>query len=165
MRKLILIALLVLACSATSLADDHGNSPLAASPIETDSTLLTACIEDAGDMDYFLFHATAGRTYRIHTSHPTDSMDSLLYLIDRDGQGILAVDDNSGDDTNARIVWTCSTSGIYFLMVRHAQATTGSGCYGLSVSISQLDDHGNDQLSASPLTDGVAAAGFLEDLR
>jgi len=162
-RKLIITALFVLACFAIASADDHGNSPLAASPIEADGTLLTACIEDAGDMDYFLFKATAGRTYRIHTSHPTDSMDSLLYLIEKDGQAILAVDDDSAGDTNARIVWTCSTSGIYFLMVRHAQATTGSGCYGLSVSISQLDDHGNDRLSASPLTDSVAIAGFLEE--
>ena len=114
-------------------------------------------------MDYFLFHATAGRTYRINTSHPTEEMDSILYLIEPDGQGILAVDDNSGGETNARIVWTCTESGIYFLMVRHAQATMGTGCYGLSASIAQLDDHGNDRFSASPLSSGVTAAGFLEE--
>lgn len=163
MRTSIIIALLALVGSMASLADDHGNSPLAASPIETDGILITACIEDAGDMDYFLFHATSGRTYRLSTSHPTEEMDSILYLIERDGQGILAVDDNSAGETNARIVWTCTESGIYFLMVRHAQATTGTGCYGLSASIVQLDDHGNNRLSASPLLAGVTAAGFLEE--
>ena len=78
-------------------------------------------------MDYFLFDATAGRTYRVNTSHPTDGMDSLLYLIGRDGQEIVAVDDNAAGETNARIVWTCPETGIYFLMVRHAQATAGTG--------------------------------------
>ncbi|MCK5586566.1 PPC domain-containing protein, partial [Candidatus Bipolaricaulota bacterium] len=163
MRIIAVITLLILIGSVTCWADDHGNSPLAASPIEADGVLITACIEDAGDMDYFLFHATAGRTYRIGTSHPTAEMDSILYLIKPDGQGILAVDDNSGGESNARIVWTCTESGIYFLMVRHAQATTGTGCYGLSASIAQLDDHGNDRFSASPLSSGVTAAGFLEE--
>ena len=163
MRASAIIALLILIGSVICLADDHGNSPLAASPIEADGVLITACIETAGDMDYFLFHATAGRTYRINTSHPTEEMDSMLYLIEPDGQGILAVDNNSGGETNARIVWTCTASGIYFLMIRHAQATTGTGCYGLSASIAQLDDHGNDRFSASPLLSGVTAAGFLEE--
>lgn len=162
MRTIVVIALL-LVVSCASWADDHGNSPLAATPMEADGVLLTACIEDAGDMDYFLFHATAGRTYRIGTSHPTEEMDSILYLIEQDGQGILAVDDNSGGESNARIVWTCTESGIHFLMVRHAQATTGTGCYGLSASIAQLDDHGNNRLSASPLLSGITAAGFLEE--
>ena len=89
-------------------------------------------------------------------------MDSILYLIDRDGLGILAVDDNSAGDTNARIVWTCHTSGIYFAMVRHAQATSGTGCYGLSIFAVLLDDHGNDRLSATSLTAGVEMNGFLE---
>jgi hypothetical protein len=163
LKTSILLALLVLTGSVFALADDHGNSPLAASPIETDSSLTTACIEEAGDMDYFLFRATAGRTYRFTTSHPTELMDALLYLIDSDGQGILAVDDDSAGGTNARIVWTCHETSIYFLMVRHAQATTGSGCYGLSATIVQLDDYGNDRLSASPLLEGEPVDGFLEE--
>lgn len=163
MRVSVTITLLILIVSLTSWADDHGNSPLAATPIEPDGSLITACIEDAGDMDYFLFHATAGRTYRLSTSHATVEMDCVLYLISTDGQGIIAVDDNSAGETNALVVWTCTESGIYFAMVRHAQATTGTGCYGLSAAIAQLDDHGNDRLSASPLLDGITAAGFLEE--
>ena len=91
-----------------ALADDHGDTPLAATPIEPDGTLVTGCVEEAGDMDYFLFHATAGRTYRATTSHSTDGMDSLLYLIGRDGQEILAIDNDSAGDVDARIVWTLS---------------------------------------------------------
>jgi len=163
LKQILIITAVLFLSQAAVLADDHGDSPLAATPIETDGTLVTACIEDVGDMDYFLFHASAGRTYRMTTSHPTDDMDSLLYLIDRDGQGILEIDNDSAGGTSARITWTCPASGIYFLMVRHAQATTGTGCYGLSAVLSQLDDYGDDPLTASTLTVGMAAAGFLEE--
>ena len=159
----ILAALLLCVVSAAAWADDHGNSPLSASPVLPDGSLLTACIENAGDMDYFLFEAVAGRTYRIETSHPSEDMDSILYLIDRDGESILAVDDDSAGETSARIVWTCPRAGVYFLMVRHAQATSGTGCYGVSVGLVQLDDHGNDRLTASPIAVGVTISGFLEE--
>lgn len=164
MRTLLATIGLIL-CVLTSAvwADDHGNSPLSASPIEADGSLTTACIERAGDMDYFLFTGVAGNTYRIETSHPTEDMDSVLYLIDRDGESILAVDDNSAGDTRARIVWTCPAAGIYFLMVRHAQATSGTGCYGVSAALVQLDDHGDDRWSASPMAVGVTTSGFLEE--
>lgn len=163
MRTPLIVLLGILIASTAALADDYGNSPLAAHPIEPDGTLVTACIEEAGDMDYFLFHAIAGRTYRLTTSHPTEGMDSILYLIDRDGLGILAVDVNTAGDTNARIVWMCRESAVYFVMVRHAQATTGTGCYGLSVFAVLLDDHGNDRLSATPIAAGAEMTGFLEE--
>ncbi len=155
-------AIFLLAAGWCAAADDHGNSPLTAAALQLDGELVSACIETAGDMDYFLFEAIAGRTYRFHTSHPSDEMDSILYLFDRDGSAILAVDDNSAGGINSRIVWACPQSGVYFLMVRHAQATTGTGCYGLSGSVVQLDDHGNSRLSATPLTAGARVDGHLE---
>jgi len=154
---------LLLLVGLAALADDHGDTPLAATPIEPDGTLVTGCVEEAGDMDYFLFHATAGRTYRATTSHSTDGMDSLLYLIGRDGQEILSIDDDSAGGVNSRIVWTCSEDGTYFLMVRHAQATLGTGCYGLSIAIALLDDHGDNRLEATPISAGQTIAGFLEE--
>lgn len=163
MRTTLMMAGVVLCLvSGLAWADDHGNSPLSASPIASDGSLLTGCIEDAGDMDYFLFQAVAGRTYRLETSHPSEDMDSILYLIARDGESILAVDDDSAGGTSDRIVWTCPEAGVYFLMVRHAQAMSGTGCYGLSVTLVQLDDHGNDSLSASPISVGSTVSGFLE---
>ena len=163
MKTPIIALLMLLTLFAPAVADDHGDSPFAATPIAPDGTLISACIETAGDMDYFLFQATAGRTYRASTSHPTGGMDSLLYLIERNGQEILAIDDDSAGETNSRIVWTCTADGTYFLMVRHAQATLGTGCYGLSVSIALLDDHGNDLLAATPFAAGQTVAGFLEE--
>jgi|GEM_PF-1044255 len=163
MKRIAIFGLTLLLCSVTLWADDHGNTSLTATPIETDGTLITACIDPAGDMDYFLFRAAAGRTYSLVTSHPSADMDSVLYLFGTDGQQILSVDDNSAGDTSSRIVWTCPTAGTYFLMVRHAQATLGTGCYGVSISVSQLDDHGNNPLSATPFPEGGMMSGYLED--
>ena len=158
----VMITLLLMGVVALG-ADDHGNSPLAATPIVADGTLTPACIETSGDMDYFLFAAVEGRTYRILTSHLSERMDTIVYLLADDGQSILRVDDDSAGNDASRIEWTATSSGTYFLMVRHAQATTGTGCYDVSLSITQIDDHGNSALSATPLAlDGPATSGFLE---
>ncbi|MDD5220502.1 MAG: hypothetical protein PHV11_08045 [Candidatus Bipolaricaulis sp.] len=146
-----------------AVATDHGGSPLTATPIESMGRRISGCIEPAGDMDYFLFQGTQGRTYRLLTSHLSAGMDTLLYLFASDGQSILQVDDNSGGGGASRIEWTCSTTGTYFVMLRHAAASTGSGCYDLSVSLLETDDHGNDALTASPLAVGAAVTtGFIE---
>jgi hypothetical protein len=148
---------------ANALADDFGDSPLAAAPLAIGGGPLSGCIETPGDTDYFLFTAVAGRTYRLITTHLSTGMDTLLYLFDSDGRSILAVDDNSGADGGSQIDWTAQRDGVYFVMVRHAQATSGTGCYAVSITMLQVDDHGNDALSATPLTVGGAARpGFLE---
>jgi len=164
MKRIAIVGLALVVCSVVLWADDHGNTALTATPVETDGTLMTACIDPAGDMDYFLFRAAAGRTYSLVTSHPSEDMDSVLYLFATDGLQILSVDDNSAGETASRIVWTCPAAGTYFLMVRHAQATLGTGCYGVSISVSQLDDHGDNALSATPIPEGGMMSGYLEDL-
>lgn len=143
-------------------ADDHGNTPLAATPVTVGAGLLSACLEVGGDMDYFFFQATAGRTYSLLTSHLDESTDTVLYLLDADGLAILRVDDDSGASGGSRIEWAASLGGTYFVMVRHAQATSGTGCYSLSVSTIQVDDHGGNFLTATPIVVGGAVPGFLE---
>ena len=162
MRSILAMLLLLGALSAPVLADDHGDSALTATPIAADGTLVDACIEEPEDMDYFLFAAVAGRTYRILTSHQSAEMDAVAYLLASDGQTILSVA-HGEDDDGARIRWTCPADGTYFAMVRHARASSGTGCYALSISLELLDDHGNTALAASPLlVGGEATPGFLE---
>ena len=156
------IGLLIL-CSGRLVADDHGDSPLAATPVTATGELVEACIETAGDMDYFLFSAVSGRTYRLVTSHLSSEMDSVLYLFSSNGTTILTVDDDGGGGNASRVIWACVETGTYFAMVRHAQATSGTGCYGLSLSLEQLDDHGDSELAATPITYlGQPVSGFLE---
>ena len=164
LRTLLVIAALNFVLGFVAVADDFGNSPLAAAPMSSTGELVQGCIETAGDMDYFLFPAVAGRTYRLVTSHLSAEMDTLLYLFGSDGQTILKVDDDSAGDGASRIEWSCPVSGTYFAMVRHAQATSGVGCYAISLSLEQVDDHGDNELAATPLnTSGRSAAGFLEN--
>jgi len=161
MRSTLAALLLLGALSTPMLADDHGDSALAATPIGVGEALVDACIEEPEDMDYFFFTAVAGRTYRILTSHQSAEMDAVTYLLASDGQTILSV--AHGEDDEARIRWTCPADGTYFAMVRHARASSGTGCYALSISLELLDDHGDTALSASPLpVGGDAAPGFLE---
>jgi len=152
----------IVAGGACALADDHGDTPLAATPLGVGESPAAGCIEIAGDVDYFLFTAVAGRAYRLLTSHPSSGMDTLLYLIESDGRTILAVNDNAPSGTGSQIDWTATRDGVFFVMVRHALATSGTGCYSLAVQMQQVDDHGNDPLTATPIAVGAARAGFLE---
>jgi len=157
----LLLFLVPLACTG----DDHGNTPLAATPIDADGELVSACIETAGDMDYFLFSAVAGRTYRFVTSHLSEDMDTLVYLFAADGSTILQVDDDSAGDGASRMQWTCRATGTYFLMIRHAQSTTGTGCYSASLSLVLIDDHGDDALTATSMdTAGTPVDGYIETI-
>ncbi|MGB2982838.1 MAG: pre-peptidase C-terminal domain-containing protein [Candidatus Bipolaricaulia bacterium] len=162
MRVIGAVLVISIALSGMALADDHGDSPLAATPVAVGSGLLSACIEAGGDMDYFFFQAAAGRTYLLLTSHLDEGTDTVLYLFDTDGSTILRVDDDGGTGGGSRVEWAPLSAGTYFVMVRHAQATTGTGCYSLSASTLQVDDHGNDSLTATPLLVGGSAPGFLE---
>jgi len=160
----VIVAALALCVVATLpvFGDDHGNSPLEATPLGVGSGLVSACLEVGGDMDYFFFQATAGRTYVLLTSHLDGGADTVLYLLDTDGIAILQVDDDGGADGGSRIEWVAPQTGTYFLMVRHAHATSGTGCCSLSVSTRQVDDHGNSSLTATPISVGGSAPGFHE---
>jgi hypothetical protein len=147
----------------TWAADEHGDSPLTAHPIAPDGRLLEACIEESGDMDFFLFEGQSGRRYLLQARRASPDMDAVLFLFGSDGQTILEVSADAGDPGGARIEWPCPRSGTYFVMVRHALSTTGTGCYELSIGAVQVDDHGDEPLSATPIAAaGAAVPGFLE---
>jgi hypothetical protein len=64
------------------------------------------------DEDWLKFNAVSGTTYTIETQGATDT---YLNLYGTDGVTLLASgDDISGLNTNSRIVWTCTTSGVYY---------------------------------------------------
>jgi len=162
MTRSFAVLLLIAGLSWSVLGDDHGDSPLTATPVSAVGELVSACIEQPGDLDYFLFAAVEGRTYRLLTSHLSDDMDTVLFLFDSDGRSILLVDDDSNGETASRLQWTCVSSGTYFVMVRHARALVGTGCYEFSLSTLLVDDHGDDVVTATPLALNSPATGFVE---
>jgi hypothetical protein len=84
----------------------------------------------SGDLDVFSFVLTRQTTVRLETRGETDTFGQLI-----DEAGLdLASDDNSGVDTNFRIVKTLSP-GRYFLGVGSAEGSTGP--YVLAASLSK----------------------------
>jgi len=67
------------------------------------------------DKDWIKFAAVSGTTYTIETGGSTDT---YLDLYGTDGRSLLASDDDSGSPyPNAKIVWTCPSSGTYYFTV------------------------------------------------
>jgi hypothetical protein len=107
------------AWTATTLtilaADDYGNNAAAAAPIAVPSSV-SGKLETAGDVDWFKFQATAGKSY-VFTVGLGTLRDSILYLYDTNGQKQLVVNDDYGGKLASQISWTAKTSGTYYVAV------------------------------------------------
>ncbi len=151
-RRWLVAALLVLLFGVgVRAADDHGNSPLSATPISVGTGWQDGCIETAGDSDYFMFSVDTGRAYRLQVDSLSEASDPVVYLFAADGLRIVDVDDNSGGGSSALLRWTSDTSATWFAMVRQASALSGTGCYRLTLSAEASDDHGDSPLEATAM--------------
>jgi hypothetical protein len=81
------------------------------------------------DTDCVKFIADSGTTYTMQTS---SSLDTYMYLYDRDGATIIAQNDDAGVGFNALIMWTCTVSGTYYIKVRGFSADE-TGNYSISI--------------------------------
>jgi hypothetical protein len=87
-------------------------------------------ISNPGELDLYKFTANSNATYTIETEGPTDV---FMRLFGPNNQtNLLAEDDDSGGDRNARIVRQLSP-GDYFVQVRH-YSPTEKGKYRIRVS-------------------------------
>ena len=86
-------------------------------------------LETTGDHDWFAITLEAGATYQFDQIGPHDA---FLYLRDNDGN-LLAQDDQSGGNNNARLVYTADYSGTYYLDAA-AYADEFTGSYTLSAT-------------------------------
>jgi hypothetical protein len=86
----------------------------------------------AGDLDWLKFQADSGTAYTIATG---GSLDTYLNLFGTNGTTLLNSDDDSGVNLNAMIVWTCSSSGMYYFRVHgnFKGQRTRAGYYTVSV--------------------------------
>jgi len=80
--------------------------------------------------DLFQFTVTTGGRYIMDTRGPTDV---VMKLFGPDSQtAVIAEDDDSGVDTNARIVADL-VPGDYYIQIRHWNKATGTGSYTIKV--------------------------------
>ena len=127
--------------------DDHGNSEGDATAIRV-GTEVRGAVDYDGDIDYFRFQAERGQSYQIDVALGTLN-DSIVYLYDGDGWFMLTNDDEE--------YWETPSSGERYVTVEGY----GTGTYTLTVSL--VDDHGNDFESATRLVVGEAVSLELEN--
>ena len=108
-----------------------------------------------GDIDFFRFQAEAGRGYQIDVALGTLD-DSIVSLLDSDGS-FLDTNDDYGDTLASRLYWEAPSSGERYVTVEGY----GIGTYTLTVSL--VDDHGNDFESATRITIRETVAIELEN--
>ena len=114
--------------------DDNYNQ---ANWISTDGTKQYHDFYVSGDQDWLLFNATANMPYKIETSYIGDESDTYIYLYDKDGITEITHDDDGGEGLASKIIWSCVTSGTYYIMVRHySSSSSGSDTY-YHISVSQ----------------------------
>jgi hypothetical protein len=87
--------------------------------ISVDGTKQTHDFHVPYDQDWLKFSAMGYGLYTIETSDLRSGSDTYLYLYGTDGTTEICHDDDGGVGSASKIVWNCSTSGTYYVMVKH----------------------------------------------
>jgi tyrosinase len=114
-------------------------------------------IGQAGERDWYRFMVPAAGMFTAETTGPTDVFMSLFGPNSQ--TDLVASDDDSGQDTNARLVAQLS-AGAYFVQVRHFQPN-GVGPYAIAVSggpSAPLPGLPEIQVNGPPAPGNIAAA-------
>ena len=137
------IATAVPAPAASTGEDDHGDDLESATPF-TAGESIEAAMERDGDIDWFVIEAEAGEIYEIDVE--LGSLGSAGWQVfDADGQGL-----------GGGPFWKIPSSGRYYVEV----LGYGTGSYTMTISLSDIvDDHGDDQESATPVSIGDSVEG------
>ena len=114
---------------AEPAVDDHANAIDDATAV-TLSDAIRGSMDYEGDIDFFLFQAEEGQSYRINVALGNLS-DSVIELYDANEEWLAANDDH-GDSFASRIVWVAPRSGEYYVAVF---GWGGTGSYTLTVSV------------------------------
>ncbi|NRF70348.1 Ig-like domain-containing protein [Aquincola sp. S2] len=118
--------------SAGKPTDDYLASTATSGVLQTNGSFTFGVITAPTDSDMFALSLSAGANYTIDLQRVTDGLANP-YLMLFDGQGkLLAFDDDSGGQGNARLSFTPATAGTYY--VSAADVATGMGGYRLSAA-------------------------------
>jgi hypothetical protein len=138
--------------------DDHANASVGATGFSVSLGSKSGKLEVGGDVDWFAFDASAGSTFDIKTTLGTLT-DSAIRVIGTDGVTQLAFNDNA-TGLESLIQWEAPADGRYFIEVLGPGSATGT--YGLSVTATGIDDHGDDSTTATQVAVPNTTAGNIE---
>ncbi len=138
--------------------DDHADGFADATRIGV-GTSIEGVIDYEYDVDLFEFSADAGQFYQIDVALGTLG-DSVLTVYDT-GELQVAYNDDYGDGTASRIVWSAPSSDVYYVEVSGFFST---GSYTLTVEpIEVTDDYPNSpDLSPTTITPGTSIEGVID---
>lgn len=123
---------------------------------------IDSLIDVEGDVDLVRVDLVAGRSYTFDLLGAASGLalaDPYLTLFDAT-LAVVAADDDSGLDLDARIAFTAATTGTFYVA---AAAFAGAGSYRLTMRDGVTpDDHGADAAGAGTLAIGASAAGAIE---
>jgi hypothetical protein len=134
--------------------DDHGDRPDTATAL-TVGTPQAGRIDSADDTDCFRVEVPVGGVLRIGTTGPSDAM---CRVHDAGGREV-AADDDGGDERNCRIAYRPAAGGSHYVTVRRGGSGSPGGDYELRADV---DDHGDDAATATPLAVGRPAEGRIQ---
>ena len=154
---------LLTALRAIMSSDDHGNTIVSASQINSNSTT-DGKFEKSGDVDFFKFVLSSKKDVIIYSD---SSIDTYGYLYSSNGSQITQ-DDDSGPGYNFRINRTLN-AGTYYIKTRH-YSNRYTGSYRLRVSAttpiakSSKDDHSNSFTGATYISSSGLKVGTINSV-
>ena len=132
------------ATAAVAAAPDCAGTTATTCSVSVGSST-TGEIDSNADADYFSLSVTSGTTYRIDAEGSATSkgtlQDPYVGIFISGNTSPVASDDNGGDGSNARLVWTATTTGTVYVVVREA-SSANTGTYTLTVSLHGIADCG-----------------------
>lgn len=134
------------------------------------SNLTTHDCEDTSDpgfyYDFWEFNGTAGSTVTVNLR--SSDFDTLAGLANPDVE-VVAVDDDGGNGTNSRIIWTLGQSGLWTIIATNLFADD-LGSYTVSLACSGMTGGGNDdppaaptELMAAPISTSEIQLSFIDN--
>jgi hypothetical protein len=92
------------------------------------------CLDKPGDQDYYKFNAKKGQVFEVelYGRRLRSAIDGVLYVCNKDGNGIASNDDSRGPDSYIR--WACPEDGEYSILV-HDQLRGGGPSYTYRVEL------------------------------
>lgn len=148
--------------SATSTASDAiVGTTATGSSVTVGGAAGTGTVDYGGDEDWWSVALTAGTTYQFQLNGTTLS-DAYLRLLNPAGTTQITANDDGGGGTNARITYTATASGTYYLSAQGYSANTGT--YSLTAtSVANTDNiDGATTTSSSVIIDGVASTSSID---
>lgn len=147
------------ATAAPIVGDDYPMSPDTPGSLALSGSQLVAQMDGPGDGDMFRVTLTAGVTYRFDMMGSSGLDPYLVLYGTAPNYALIAYDDNSGSDHDARLFFTPSASGVYYLAA--SDVAEASGAYGISAAMPADDYVGSTATSGRLAPTGSISFGNI----